>query len=183
MIDDEERVILVSENDEAIGEADKLEVHRSGQLHRAFSVLVLDDNGSVLLQRRADSKYHSPGLWSNTCCGHPRPGERTVDAARRRLEEEMGFTCDLAPLTTFTYQTDLAGDLVEHELDHVFVGRTTETPNPDETEVGAWRWAEVAELNRWTQERPQEFTAWFPTVLESLALLTSHEPQGGREPS
>ena len=181
MIDAQERVILVSEEDSAIGEADKLEVHRTGQLHRAFSVVVLDESGKVLLQQRADSKYHSPGLWSNTCCGHPRPGEQTVDAARRRLGEEMGFSCDLVPLTTFTYQADLAGDLVEYELDHVFVGRTSETPDPDEAEVGSWRWVEIAELHQWMHDRPEDFTAWFPRVFDALSLLTSREPQDDRE--
>ena len=183
MIDAQERVILVSEQDDAIGEADKLEVHRTGQLHRAFSVLVLDESGNVLVQRRADTKYHSPGLWSNTCCGHPRPGEQTADAARRRLVEEMGFTCDLVPLTSFMYQADLADDLVEHELDHVFVGRTSEMPDPDEAEVASWRWVEVAELRQWMHDRPEEFTAWFPPVLDALSLLTTRAPQADREQS
>ncbi|MEO8575948.1 MAG: isopentenyl-diphosphate Delta-isomerase [Gemmatimonadales bacterium] len=183
MIDEQERVILVSDLDEIIGEAGKLDVHRTGQLHRAFSVLVLDDRGRVLLQRRADSKYHSPGLWSNTCCGHPRPGERTVDAAERRLREEMGFSCKLAALTSFVYRANLAGDLIEHELDHVFVGTTSETPQPDETEIGSWRWLDRAELHQWMQQQPEDFTAWFPTVFDALNLLTTQEPQGGREQS
>ena len=173
MTDEQEQVVLVSELDEIVGKARKLEVHRTGQLHRAFSVLVLDDRGRVLLQRRAAMKYHSPRLWSNTCCGHPRPGERTADAAERRLREEMGISCELVKVRKFTYRADLGAGLIEHEIDHVFVGRTTEAPRPDLAEVEAWRWLDTDELRMWLQLRPENFTAWFPAVLETLVPLTA----------
>lgn len=168
MTDEQERVVLVSELDEILGEARKLEVHRTGQLHRAFSVLVLDDLGRVLLQRRAALKYHSPGLWSNTCCGHPRPGEPTADAAGRRLREEMGISCDLIPVRKFVYRAYLGHGLVEHEVDTVFLGRTTQAPCPDGREVEAWRWLDTEELRLWLKLRPENFTAWFPEVFASL---------------
>lgn len=171
MADEQEQVVLVSELDEIVGKAHKLEVHRTGQLHRAFSVLVLDDRGRVLLQRRAAMKYHSPRLWSNTCCGHPRPGERTADAAERRLREEMGISCELVPVRKFTYRADLGAGLVEHEIDHVFIGRTTEAPRPDSAEVEAWRWLDTDELRMWLKLRPENFTAWFPAVFASLVPL------------
>jgi isopentenyl-diphosphate delta-isomerase len=168
MIDDVEHVILVSESDEAIGEAKKLEAHRLGLLHRAFSVFVLDDDGRVLLQRRARSKYHSPGLWSNTCCGHPRPGERTIDAASRRLREEMGIECDLFPVFSFRYRAELDSGLVEHEVDHVFIGRSMGAPRHDPGEVDEWRWMRVDQARAWSEREPQSFTAWFPAVFTGL---------------
>ena len=168
MTDEQEQVVLISELDEVIGEAGKLDVHRTGQLHRAFSVVLLDDDGRVLLQQRAASKYHSPGLWSNTCCGHPRPGEQTVDAAQRRLHEEMGIACDLVPSFTFVYRSELGHDLVEHELDHVFVGRTALTPRPNRMEVDAWRWIGIDDLRSWMDLQPRDFTVWFPAVMGKL---------------
>ncbi len=171
MIDEDERVVLVNEDDLELGNAPKLDVHRSGILHRAFSVFVLDTAGRILLQRRAAGKYHSPGLWSNTCCGHPRPGELTPIGARRRLNEEMGIDCELAEVSSFIYQAQLAGGLVEHELDHVLVGMTSMTPEPDETEVGEWRWISAEDLQAWLAAEPAAFTAWFPMA---LGLLVRH---------
>lgn len=175
MIDEDERVILVNEDDVEIGNAPKLEVHRSGALHRAFSVFVLDANGRLLLQRRAAGKYHSPGLWSNSCCGHPRAGESTEIAARRRLKEEMGIDCKLTSVSSFIYRAQLEGGLVEHELDHVLVGNSSSDPIEDESEVGEWRWITVEDLRAWLSAEPVAFTAWFPMAFESLrAELSPH---------
>ncbi len=162
-----ERVILVDEHDRAAGEAEKLQAHREGRLHRAFSVFVLDHADRVLLQRRTMNKYHSGGLWSNTCCGHPRPGEETRAAAARRLLEEMGFQCELEPAGGFVYRAQL-GDLVEHEYDHVFRGRFDGDPRPDPAELDAWRWIPVSQLEADLRARPERYTVWLPQVLEQL---------------
>lgn len=157
----EERVILVDERDNEIGTAEKLRAHREGRLHRAFSVFLFNSAGQMLLQRRAGAKYHSGGLWTNTCCSHPRPGEPTVEAARRRLREEMGLQCELEPTFTFTYRAELDDGLWEHELDHVFVGRTDQEPAPDPDEVEGWRWSEVDQVARDVEKHPERFTVWF----------------------
>lgn len=141
-----ELLVLVDEHDRAIGTMDKLEAHRSGRLHRAFSVFVFDSKGQLLMQRRAEGKYHSGGQWSNTCCGHPRPGEHVTDAAWRRLGEEMGISCTLRPQFDFTYKADVGNGLTEHEFDHVFFGFTDIEPQPDPNEASEWRWVEPAAL-------------------------------------
>jgi len=164
----EERVILVDENDVERGSAEKLRAHAEGVLHRAFSVLVFNPRGEVLLQRRAAEKYHSGGLWSNTCCGHPRPGEETARAARRRLREEMGFECELTPLFGFRYRVELADGLSEHEYDHVFVGRYDGDPLPDPGEVEAWRWAGLDAVRRDVLHASERYTYWFRLLLERL---------------
>ena len=166
--DARERVILVDEDDRAIGAAGKLEAHREGRLHRAFSIFVLDGRGQLLLQRRARSKYHSGGLWTNTCCGHPRPGEETEAAAHRRLREEMGFDCPLRPVFHFVYEAELDDGLREHELDHVFVGRYDSDPAPDPEEAEAWRWTSLEEVARDVERHPDEYTVWFRIALPSL---------------
>lgn len=173
----EDQVILVDARDRETGSAAKLEVHRSGALHRAFSVFVFDHAGTLLLQRRARTKYHSGGLWTNTCCGHPRPGERTADAARRRLHEEMGFACDLVAAGTFTYRADVGDGLVEHELDHVFIGRYDGVPCPAPAEVDGWRRTTVTDLHRRMRQTPGRFTAWLPMAL-AVALQASPEEDG-----
>jgi len=162
-------VVLVDGRDTAVGVAPKLDVHRDGRLHRAVSVLLFDDAGRVLLQRRAEGKYHSAGLWSNTCCGHPRPDEPVIDAARRRLRAEMGIdvaAADVELAATFVYRAELAGGLVEHELDHLVVGRWTGEPMPDGREVAEWRWVARDALERDLAATPQRYTAWLPYVLE-----------------
>jgi isopentenyl-diphosphate delta-isomerase len=161
-------IILVDPNDVEIGHGSKLDVHRSGQLHRAFSVFVFDDDGRLLLQRRAAVKYHSPGLWSNTCCGHPRAGERTIESARRRLREEMGIDCPLTPAFAFTYRAELDRDLIEHEIDHVFVGRRSGDPEPDPSEVGEWKWVEPDDLAEGFRRNPERYTAWLGLALQGL---------------
>ena len=158
-----EHVVLVDESDREIGTAEKLSVHRDGRLHRAVSVFVFDGAGRWLLQRRADGKYHSPGLWSNTACTHPRPGEPPAQAASRRLDEEMGVRCALRPAFRRVYRAELPGPepLVEHELDHVFVGRFDGEPVPAAAEVSGWEWVEADALRADLQNRPERYTAWF----------------------
>lgn len=166
--EERESVILVSPSDQAIGAAGKLDVHRDGRLHRAFSVFVVRDDGCQLLQQRALNKYHSGGRWSNACCGHPRPGEMTIDAARRRLREELGIDCALVHRKTFTYRADVGEGLTEHEIDHVFVGHCSEAPQPDPREVAACRWLLPAAIDAELIAHPDGFTAWFRPAWEAL---------------
>ena len=161
--------MLVDRDDREIGTEEKLRAHETGALHRAFSVFVFDDQQRVLLQRRAAGKYHSAGLWSNTCCGHPRPGEDVGAAAARRLTEEMGIRVSLTPRGAFIYQASLTNGLTEHELDHVFVGRFNGDPSPDHGEADDWAWTPVAALEADCATRPERYTAWLPLALRSLA--------------
>lgn len=174
----EELVVLVDTLDNPIGEAPKLQVHRDGRLHRAVSVFVFDPTGRMLLQRRADGKYHSAGLWSNASCTHPRAGETELAAATRRLQEEMGLECELDFSFSFLYRAELDGGLIEHELDHVFSGVTTSDPRPDPTEVSDWRWVEVPELLREVGTHPRRFTAWFPEALERVLIERAERATG-----
>lgn len=167
----EELVVLVDDADAPVGTAPKLDAHRSGALHRAMSVFVTDGNGNLLLQQRAAGKYHSPRLWTNTCCGHPRPDEAPIDAAARRLQEEMGIQCRLAHAGTFRYHARLDGGLIEHEIDHVFVGRWRGRPSPDPSEVGAWRWAPLETLRADLAAHPELYTAWLRPALEVARRL------------
>ena len=170
---DEDRVILVDEADRAIGVAGKTEAHQRALLHRAFSVFLVNEDGQLLLQRRAAGKYHSAGLWGNACCGHPRPGEETGDAAARRVREELGVPepDDLREVGIFLYRADVGNGLVEHELDHVFLGTVRETPAPDPREIAELRWMEPAELRRELSAGPSAYAAWLP---EALGLLATH---------
>lgn len=164
-----ERVILVDAEDQPQGEGDKLDVHRVGQLHRAFSIFVFNARGEVLLQRRADEKYHFAGRWSNSCCGHPRPGELTAKAAVRRLGEELGFQTPLTEQMQLIYRAeDPDSGLIEHEYLHVFRGRYMEDPRPDPAEVGAWRWMPVAAVRRALVKSPHLFTPWFQLIVERV---------------
>ena len=167
-VDSQERVVLVDEYNRPLGTEAKMRAHRAGQLHRALSVFVLNRAGEMLLQRRAASKYHSAGLWSNTCCSHPRPGESPEFAAHRRLTEEMGFDCPLRAVFTFTYRRAFDNGLVEHEYDHVFVGRFDGTPAPASSEVAEWKWVGVDEVVADVAARPERYTAWFGAALEGL---------------
>lgn len=168
MIDAFESVILVDVADRPLGSAPKLDVHRSGELHRAFSILVHDGDGRLLLQKRHGDKYHSGGLWTNTCCGHPRPGEETAAAACRRLEEEMGFTCPLVLERHLVYRADVGNGLTEHEFVHLFIGcwRGAVRPNPSEVEQHSW--APIKSVARGVTEGPRDYTAWFPLYLDDL---------------
>ena len=172
MIDSQENVILVDSLDREIGVAPKLDVHRSGLLHRAFSVFVIDESGRLLLQRRAETKYHSPGLWSNSCCGHPRPGEQTIDAAARRLDEEMGIQCDLILVSSFLYRAHVDRELLEHELDHVFIGTTDRQPECDPNEVSEFMWTDVDTVISMLRDDPAAFTAWFAKALATTGLVS-----------
>ena len=171
-IDAQENVILVDAFDKEIGVAPKLGVHRSGLLHRAFSVFVTDEGGRLLLQRRAANKYHSPGLWSNSCCGHPRPGEATIDAAMRRLNEEMGIQCDLNLIGSFSYRARLDRELLEHELDHVFVGTTDRQPVCNPNEVSDFMWLDADTVIAMLSDNPAGFTAWFAKALATTGLAS-----------
>ena len=162
-------VVLVDEDDRALGTAEKLRAHTEGWLHRALSVFVFDEAGRLLLQRRTPEKYHSGGLWSNACCSHPYPEEPPLAAARRRLREEMGFSCPLSPLLHFTYRAPVGADLTEHEYDHVFVGvvdEVTVRPNPDE--VAEWRWASAQTIRTEITADPAQYTVWFRRLLDPV---------------
>lgn len=163
-----EQVVLVNRDGARLGVAPKLDAHERGALHRAVSVMVFDGAGCVLLQRRALDKYHSGGLWSNACCGHPRPGEFSLNAARRRLREEMGLATPLARAFTFCYHEELSGGLTEHEIDHVFVGIGTEDPVPDDREVADWAWVPLEMLETDLAAHPEQYTAWLPHLLHAM---------------
>ena len=166
-----ELVVVVNEQDVAVGTAEKLMAHRAGVLHRALSVFLLDGDGRILLQRRAASKYHSGGLWSNACCSHPRPGEPVAEAARRRLAEELGVRCELRPVGSFVYRAEVGDDLVEHELDHLFLGDWAGTPDPDPDEVSECRWVTRSDLEAELAADPDRFTPWLRLALRELDRL------------
>jgi isopentenyl-diphosphate delta-isomerase len=168
--DAHEQVITVDADDRETGCVPKLAAHVAGQLHRAVSVLLTDGEGRVLMQRRSLEKYHSPGLWTNTCCGHPRPGESVEAAAARRLAEEMGIRATLERVATFTYRAELEHGLIEHEVDHLFVGRWSGKPNPHPAEVAEWKWTNVATLRRDVAANPRAYTAWLPLVLDRAGV-------------
>lgn len=162
-----EMVVLVDSGDATLGVAPKFEAHRLGQLHRAVSVVLFDDAGRLLLQRRAEAKYHSAGLWSNTCCGHPRPGESVGDAACRRLGDELGiWGCGLTRVADFLYFAELDGGLVEHEFDHVLVGRWNGSATPNPAEVAETRWVERDVLFDELEQEPDRYTAWVGRVVD-----------------
>ena len=161
-----ELVTLVDRDDNVVGVEEKLRAHRDGRLHRAFSVFVFDDRGRLLIQQRAVDKYHSGGLWSNTCCGHPRPGESSASAASRRLLEEMGFACELQDAFHLVYRAELDNSFVEHELDRVFVGRFNGEPHPDPREVAGTQWIPMPELLVRLKAQPGRFTRWLRLLVE-----------------
>jgi isopentenyl-diphosphate delta-isomerase len=158
---DDDPVILVDADDVQIGTAGKLDAHRRGLKHRAISVLVRNGAGEFLLQRRSPTKYHSGGLWTNACCSHPLPGENSADAARRRLAQEMGFSCPIAPLFVFQYREPVPGGLVENELVHVFGGRHDGAIKPDPAEVSEWKWIGYPDLAADLKAHPERYTVWF----------------------
>jgi isopentenyl-diphosphate delta-isomerase len=162
-------VVLVDEDDQPIGTVEKLQAHAQGRLHRALSVFVFDDAGRLLLQQRSRTKYHSGGLWSNTCCSHPYPDESPATAARRRLDEEMGFTCELTPAFHFTYCASVGDGLTEHEYDHVFWGRVSAADvHPDPDEVADWAWMPPSALRTDIRAAPQQYTVWFRRLLSPV---------------
>lgn len=165
----EDQVILVDLNDNQVGFAGKIAAHRSGALHRAISIFVFDAAGRVLLQKRASTKYHSGGLWSNTCCSHPRPNEDTANAARRRLREEMGVNCELQEVFSFVYQTQFNNGLIEHEYDHVFFGNHDGEPILNPEEADDWKWMDIRQLADDLREHPETYSFWLAACLDRVA--------------
>ncbi|HHC79319.1 MAG TPA: isopentenyl-diphosphate Delta-isomerase [Flavobacteriia bacterium] len=162
----EEQVILVNKDDEQLGTMPKLEAHKKGVLHRAFSVFITNDKGELLLQQRAASKYHSPLLWANTCCSHQREGESNITAGKRRLQEEMGFVTELKDVFSFIYRAPFDNGLTEHELDHVLVGTYNENPiiNPEEVESFKWMTLEAVKVDMVVH--PEIYTEWFKIIFD-----------------
>lgn len=164
MQDQNINVILVDEQDNEIGTEEKIRAHEKGLLHRAFSIFVVNNRDELLLQKRASLKYHSPSLWSNTCCSHPEPGEVLEEAARKRLAIEMGFDCPLKKLFSFTYSVQFENGLIEHEIDHLFLGRYNEAPLQNPAEVEDWKWEKLDDIKRKTEEQPEDYTYWFTYI-------------------
>lgn len=162
----EEKVILVDREDKQIGTMPKLEAHEKAILHRAFSVFIFNEKGELMLQRRALHKYHSPGLWTNTCCSHQRVGETNIEAGKRRLFEEMGFSCELEDTFWFIYKATFDNGLTEHELDHVMVGKYNAEPNINPDEVAAYKWMTLDDLKTDMKDHPEKYTAWFKIIFE-----------------
>jgi isopentenyl-diphosphate delta-isomerase len=159
-------VQLVDAEDNPNGSMEKLEAHEKGTLHRALSVLIINSKKEILLQRRALGKYHSPGLWTNTCCSHPYPGEDPNEAAKRRLQEEMGMSSELTFLFKFQYKCDFENGLIEHELDHVFIGKTDDTPHLNTDEAMAFKWMSIENLEQDMLSYPKNYTFWFKLIIE-----------------
>lgn len=164
----EEHVILVDEHDRQLGTMEKMEAHRQGVLHRAFSIFLFNSDGELLLHQRAREKYHSGGLWTNTCCSHPRDGESVLEAANRRLMEEMGMTAPLEPQFTFIYKRALDQGLTEHELDHVLFAVSDDVPAPNPTEVADYRYASLETVAGDIAQHPDQYTEWFKICFEAV---------------
>jgi isopentenyl-diphosphate Delta-isomerase len=170
-----EEVILVNEEDKVLGYMEKQEAHIKGLMHRAFSIFIFNDKNELLLQKRALEKYHSGGLWTNTCCSHPRKNETNIEAAYRRLNEEMGMSCVLNKVFTFTYKAILNNGLIEHEFDHVFFGFTNIKPNINLDEVSNFKYINIPDLENLVSTKPELFTEWFlicfPKVIQQLKSI------------
>ncbi len=164
----EEKVILVNEKDEQIGLMPKLEAHEKAQLHRAFSIFILNSKNEVMLQQRASEKYHSPLLWTNTCCSHQREGETNIQAGNRRLREEMGFSTELKELFSFIYKAPFDNGLTEHELDHVMIGYFDGEPVINPEEVESWKWMNIDEIKEDMQRNPTIYTVWFKIIFDEF---------------
>ncbi len=164
----EEQVILVNENDEQIGLMGKMEAHEKALLHRAFSVFIFNDKNELMIQQRAMHKYHSPGLWTNTCCSHQRAGESNIEAGKRRLQEEMGFVADLKESISFIYQAPFDNGLTEHEFDHIMIGYFNDEPNINPEEVADWKWMSLDSIKVDMRMQPDLYTAWFKIIFEKF---------------
>ncbi|QHI38766.1 Isopentenyl-diphosphate Delta-isomerase [Kordia antarctica] len=164
----QENVILVNEKDEQIGLMEKIEAHEKALLHRAFSVFILNDKGELMLQQRALHKYHSPGLWTNTCCSHQRDGESNINAGKRRLQEEMGFVTELTEAVSFIYKAPFDNGLTEHEYDHVMTGTYNDAPTINPDEVASWKWMAVKAVKNDITENPDQYTAWFKIIFDKF---------------
>tara|TARA_R110002049_G_scaffold609_1_gene3405 strand:+ start:3154 stop:3672 length:519 start_codon:yes stop_codon:yes gene_type:complete len=169
-----EQVILVDENDKPIGLMEKIEAHEKALLHRAFSVFVFNEKGELMLQQRAASKYHSPLLWTNTCCSHQRDGESNVEAGRRRLQEEMGFVTEIKEVFSFIYKAPFDNGLTEHELDHVMVGRYDDAPNINKEEVEAYKWMTLENVKKDIETNPEIYTEWFKIIFDKSYEKLTH---------
>lgn len=165
---EKELLILVDENDTQTGVMDKLTVHQTGKLHRAFSVFLFNSKNELLLQQRADDKYHSPGLWSNTCCSHPRNGETTKNAVTRRLKEELNIVCETVPVFSFIYRAQFNNGLIEHEYDHVYIGTYNDIPVPDEREVKSCQYMSLPRLQDEIFKNPERYTEWLKICLPEV---------------
>ncbi len=164
----EEKVILVNEHDQPIGLMNKLEAHEKAILHRAFSVFVLNRQNEIMLQQRASQKYHSPLLWTNTCCSHQREGETNIQAGTRRLREEMGFETELKELFHFIYKAPFDNGLTEHELDHVMIGYYNGEPLINKEEVESWKWMPIEAVKTDMQVHPEQYTVWFKIIFDEF---------------
>ena len=162
-----DEVILIDKNDKPIGTSEKLEAHKKGLLHRAFSILVFNKKGELLLQKRAENKYHSGGLWSTTACSHPKPNEKSIVAAHRRLKEEMGFDCDLEKNYSFFYKTNFPNGLIENECDYVFMGKYNGKVKPDPNEVVNCKWISMENLKKDIKENPDNYAFWFKKIIRN----------------
>jgi len=171
----EEQVILVNEKDEQIGTMPKLEAHEKGVLHRAFSVFVLNDSGELMMQQRAASKYHSPLLWTNSCCSHQRVGESNIEAGKRRLFEEMGFVTELKDVVSFIYKASFDNGLTEHEFDHVLVGTYNENPNINIDEVNNFKWMTLEQVKVDMELTPNLYTEWFKIIFDKFYMHLQEE--------
>jgi isopentenyl-diphosphate Delta-isomerase len=165
-LSDMQEVVLVNPSDDPIGTMEKLEAHRKGLLHRAFSVFIFNENDELLLQQRAVEKYHSGGLWTNTCCSHPTPYESLETAGSKRLQEEMGFTAPLENRFAFEYRVELDNGYTEHEFDHVLTGRYNGPVEPDPSEVMDYKWISLADLNEDIARNPERYTSWFKIIMD-----------------
>ena len=163
---EEEKVILVNSNNEPIGLMPKMEAHEKALLHRAFSVFVINSNNELMLQQRALQKYHSPGLWTNTCCSHQRDGEENIEAGLRRLQEEMGFETPLEYLFNFIYKAPFDNGLTEHEFDHVMLGRYEGDPSINLEEVASWKWMDIDLIHADLINNPADYTVWFAIIFD-----------------
>ena len=164
----EENVILVDKNDTQIGLMSKLDAHKKGILHRAFSVFVLNNNNEIMLQKRAYNKYHSGGLWTNTCCSHQREGENSIEAGKRRLLEEMGFETELKIITSFIYKVEFENGLTEHELDYLLIGMYLKSPVINKQEVADWKWMKVELIADDIKLNPNNYTSWFKIIFDKF---------------
>ena len=164
----EEKVILVNENDEQIGVMPKFEAHEKALLHRAFSVFIFNDKKELMLQQRAFQKYHSPGLWTNTCCSHQRDGESNIEAGKRRLKEEMGFVTELQETISFIYKAPFDNGLTEHEFDHVMIGYYNSEPQININEVANWKWMGLENVRLDIKAHPENYTAWFKIIFDKF---------------
>jgi len=168
-----EQIILVDESNKEIGFGEKIKIHQEGKLHRAFSIFIFNSKNELLLQRRASRKYHSGGLWTNTCCSHPRVGEKTGEAAHRRLKQEMGFDCFLKKIFSFIYRVKFENGLVENEYDHVFFGRYDGKVIPNKKEAEDYKWVSLGKLKKNMQKNPREYSYWFKIAISKLFILPS----------